>query len=120
MSLLRTTTHQADACFPSTDHWQDVLAGSLLGFIIANFSYRQYFPSLGSKLSHLPYAPRTEILDATRGSGLPYYRTSTDSQHETEVELLRGTVPRNEPAEHSEENWERGPRMEGGPRHSHD
>jgi diacylglycerol diphosphate phosphatase/phosphatidate phosphatase len=105
--------------FLSTDHWHDVVAGSLLGFGIANFTYRQYFPSLGSKLSHLPYAPRMELLDGTRASELPYYRSSTDSQYETEVELLRGTAPRNEPAEHPEQSWEQGLSMEGGPLHSH-
>jgi diacylglycerol diphosphate phosphatase/phosphatidate phosphatase len=104
--------------FLSTDHWHDVVAGSLLGFGIANFTYRQYFPSLGSKLSHLPYAPRIELLDGTRVSELPYYRSSTDGQYEAEVELLRGTAPRNESAEHPEQNWERGLSMEGGPLHS--
>lgn len=98
-------------------HWQDVVAGSILGFVIANFAYRQYFPSLGSKLSHLPYAPRTEHLEATPASTLPYYRESTDSQGEVEVGLLRDTVRRNEP-EHPEQSWDRGPSMEGGPLHS--
>lgn len=104
--------------FPSTDHWQDVLAGSLLGFGIANFAYRQYFPSLSSKLSHLPYAPRIELLDGARASALPYYRTSTDSHYEAEVELLHDTVPRREHAEHPEQSWD-SPGMEGGPVQSH-
>jgi diacylglycerol diphosphate phosphatase / phosphatidate phosphatase len=99
--------------FPPTDHWHDVIAGSLLGFVIANFSYRQYFPSLSSKHSHLPYAPRIELLDDIHAADLPYYRSSMDSQYGTEVELLQGTVPRHEPAEHPEQSWERGPTMEG-------
>lgn len=106
-------------------HWQDVIAGSLLGFTIANFAYRQYFPSLGSKRSHLPYAPRTLHPEDTYryGSGLPYYqRNPTDSQRDAEVELLSGAVSRdnmrrNEP-EHPEQLWDRGPSMEDGDLHS--
>ncbi|KAI0064654.1 PAP2-domain-containing protein [Artomyces pyxidatus] len=41
-------------------HWQDVTAGSLLGFTIAYFAYRQYYPSLSSEVSHTPYPPRTQ------------------------------------------------------------
>lgn len=40
------------------DHWQDVLVGSILGTVLAYFSYRQYYPSLESDLSHRPYSPR--------------------------------------------------------------
>ncbi|SRR5260221_7039255 len=109
----------------STDHWQDVLAGSLLGFTIANFVYRQYFPSLGSKRSHLPYAPRTLHPEDTYryASGLPYYHhNSSDNQREAEVELLSAAVShdnmrRNEP-EHPEQPWQRGPSMEDGDLHS--
>jgi len=102
-------------------HWQDVLAGSLLGFTIANFAYRQYFPSLSSKRSHLPYAPRTLHPQDTRRPApvLPYYhRRSMDSQGEAEVELLSGAVShgnvgRNEP-EQQEQSWERGSSVEDG------
>jgi hypothetical protein len=82
----------------STDHWQDVVAGSALGILTAYFSYRQYFPSLSSKLSHLPYSPRIQHLEATRDISpdtLPQYRDSAEGQ---EVELLRGTVRRDEPS----------------------
>jgi len=99
-------------------HWQDVLAGSFLGIVMAYFSYRQYFPSLGSDLAHLPYAPRTQHLEDTHGRpapGLPYYRSSVESEHgEAGVELLRDTVKRNEP-ERVERTWERGPSLEDGP-----
>lgn len=46
-------------------HWHDVLVGSILGTVLAYFSYRQYYPSLSSELSHRPYSPRIkDELDA--------------------------------------------------------
>ena len=45
-------------------HWQDVLVGSILGFTLAWFSYRQYFPPLTDRLSHRPYSPRINHIRA--------------------------------------------------------
>jgi len=45
-------------------HWQDVLVGAILGAVLAYFSYRQYYPSLASKNSHHPYAPRIQLEDS--------------------------------------------------------
>jgi diacylglycerol diphosphate phosphatase / phosphatidate phosphatase len=39
-------------------HATDVLFGALLGTVVSYFCYRQYYPSLASPISHLPYAPR--------------------------------------------------------------
>ena len=46
----------------------DVCAGSLLGILIANFSYRRYFPPLKTSRCDEPYPSRADM--ATRnGSG---------------------------------------------------
>lgn len=37
-------------------HWQDVTVGSLIGIVIAIICYRQYYPAVGSTISHLSYA----------------------------------------------------------------
>ncbi|KAJ3533863.1 hypothetical protein NM688_g7221 [Phlebia brevispora] len=92
------------------DHWQDVVAGSLLGLCLAYFSYRQYYPSLASEVSHRPYSPRIK----REGPILPVHRsvdTSIDHEmdgghHEASSQLLyhdteedsvpEGTVPRPE------------------------
>jgi diacylglycerol diphosphate phosphatase / phosphatidate phosphatase len=108
----------------SPDHWQDVLAGSILGLVMANFAYRQYFRSLASKVSHVPYDPRTQRPESPHdhpASGLPRYQTlqrPTDGEvDDGEVELINGTVRRGEP-ERLEQGWERGPSLEGGFPHS--
>jgi len=84
-------------------HWHDVLAGSALGLTLSYFSYRQYYPSLSSEISHLPHAPRIEHED--QGSGtLPMHIhetgalfTDNNLEHVDDVELAE-TARRNEPA----------------------
>ncbi|KAF8503638.1 PAP2-domain-containing protein [Russula emetica] len=105
-------------------HWQDVLAGSILGLVMANFAYRLYFRSLPSKESHLPYDPRTQRLGSAHdhpSPGLPRYqilqRPTSGEADDGEVELIDGTVRRGEP-EQLEQGWERGPSLEGGFPHS--
>lgn len=105
-------------------HWQDVLAGSILGLLTANFAYRQYFRSLSSKVSHLPYAPRTQRHEGDLDHlvpGLPRYQAvqrPTDGEvDDGEVELIDGTVRRGGP-EQLEQSWEQGPSLEGGFPHS--
>jgi diacylglycerol diphosphate phosphatase/phosphatidate phosphatase len=107
----------------SPDHWQDVLAGSILGLVMANFAYRQYFRSLASKVSHLPYDPRTQRSEGAHdhhAPGLPRYQTlqrPTDGEvNDGEVELIDGT--RRGEAEQLEQGWEQGPSLEGGFPHS--
>ncbi|WWC73324.1 uncharacterized protein I206_107291 [Kwoniella pini CBS 10737] len=39
-------------------HSTDVIAGSLIGIIGAWYSYRQYYPPIGSSQSYKPYSPR--------------------------------------------------------------
>ncbi|KAJ7109239.1 phosphatidic acid phosphatase type 2/haloperoxidase [Mycena epipterygia] len=57
-------------------HWQDVLVGSILGTVVSYFSYRQYYPSLASEVSHRPYSPRIARAD------LPTHHRRTSSRHE--------------------------------------
>ena len=106
------------------DHWQDVLAGSIIGLVMANFAYRQYFRSLPSKTSHLPYDPRTQRTEGAHDHpalGVPRYQTlqrpTGREVDDGEVELLDGTVRRGVP-EQLEQGWERGPSLEGGFPHS--
>lgn len=111
----------------SPDHWQDVLAGSILGLVMANFSYRQYFRSLASKESHLPYDPRTQRPEGAHDHpalGLLHYQTlqrpTSGEVDGREVELIDGTdrtVRRGE-SEQLEQSWDRGPSLEGGFPHS--
>ena len=104
----------------STDHWQDVVAGSWLGMITAYISYRLYYPSLFSKRAHLPHAPRIHSL----GASLPTHdRPEGDLSHnarrsgsETQVELLNGTVRRDGP-QPLDQVWEQGPSAEIGRAH---
>lgn len=107
----------------SLDHWQDVLAGSILGLVMASFAYRQYFRSLSSKASHLPYDPRTQRPEGVHdpaAPGLPRYqalqRPTAGEVDDGEVELIDGTVRRGR----SEQlhGWQQGPSLEGGFPHS--
>ncbi|KAJ7285704.1 phosphatidic acid phosphatase type 2/haloperoxidase [Mycena rebaudengoi] len=82
-------------------HWSDVLVGSILGTVVSYFSYRQYYPSLESEVSHLPYSPRIAREDIP-----PHSRRMTSSpygDHPTENDVihdngpLEGTVQRGAP-----------------------
>ncbi|CAG8676648.1 12504_t:CDS:2, partial [Acaulospora morrowiae] len=48
-------------------HWQDVVTGGLIGFLLSVFSYHQYYPALHSHISHKPYSVRLK-------KGEPDYR----------------------------------------------
>ncbi|KAJ7740744.1 PAP2-domain-containing protein [Mycena maculata] len=82
-------------------HWQDVLVGSILGTVVSYFTYRQYYPSLASEVSHRPYAPRITQEDMT----IHHLRTSSHhsyADHPTAVDVVRsgpleGTVLRTGP-----------------------
>ncbi|KAI0273546.1 PAP2-domain-containing protein [Gloeopeniophorella convolvens] len=110
-------------------HWQDVTAGSILGIVCAYFSYRLYYPNLSSETAHLPYAPRIQRLDNIlpthhrAPSDAPFlhvpvpseslsggsYRDSADAA----VELLDGTVRRDEPGSLNSV-WKQGSSAEDG------
>lgn len=40
-------------------HYTDVLAGGIIGILVAYLCYRQYYPAFDSKLSHLPHPRRS-------------------------------------------------------------
>ncbi|KAJ7470621.1 PAP2-domain-containing protein [Mycena latifolia] len=82
-------------------HWQDVLVGSVLGTVVSYFSYRQYYPSLASEVSHRPYSPRI-----TRDDIPTHHRRTSSRQaygdHATADDVvssgpLEGTVLRDGP-----------------------
>ena len=85
-----------------TDHWHDVLAGSVLGLVIAYFSYRQYYPSLASEKSHRSYTPRIKldgpILPTnTLDHDLPeVHAEGRHSYHDEDLQVPPGTVTRPE------------------------
>jgi diacylglycerol diphosphate phosphatase / phosphatidate phosphatase len=105
------------------DHWHDVLVGSLLGLTLSYFSYRQYYPSLESELSHRPYSPRIKAeleellpthhhrpshevgITGTRPEGL---RRRSDELFD---DGLEGTVHRPEPD--LEQLWKDGQDVQG-------
>jgi len=41
-------------------HWEDVVTGSVLGFLTAWFAYRQYYPPLRAEKCWKPYSPRIQ------------------------------------------------------------
>ncbi|KAH7914956.1 PAP2-domain-containing protein [Hygrophoropsis aurantiaca] len=87
----------------SRHHWQDVIAGSILGLVVSYFAYRQYFPSLASPVSHRPYSPRVSREDGVlptinaqypSPSALPQYNDNSDGE---QVELVGGGVGKADP-----------------------
>ncbi|KAF5393529.1 hypothetical protein D9757_000571 [Collybiopsis confluens] len=93
---------------PLSDHWQDVLVGSILGIFMAYFAYRQYYPSLASEFCHKPYSPRIKREpgiplhvplhlrhDSSASAGIPEATALQSAQDESLVPPQ--TVPRPDP-----------------------
>lgn len=80
--------------------------GSILGLTVAYFSYRQYYPSLTSELSHRPYSPR--IRDGNSDSILPVHDQSRTERYDPvgghDSLELDGTVQRPGP-QHLRDAW---------------
>jgi diacylglycerol diphosphate phosphatase/phosphatidate phosphatase len=57
-----------------------VTVGSILGLIVAYFSYRQYYPDLAEEHSHRPYSPR--IKDESSGPILPVHDQSRNQRYD--------------------------------------
>ncbi|KII88595.1 hypothetical protein PLICRDRAFT_124819 [Plicaturopsis crispa FD-325 SS-3] len=101
-------------------HWHDVLVGSILGTVLAYFSYRQYYPSLASPMSHRPYSPRIghddePVLPVAHAHSQNQSTLTSEEQlysdnpgyQDGDVELVDGTVRRGGP-EHLEDAWREG------------
>ncbi|KIK59826.1 hypothetical protein GYMLUDRAFT_226813 [Collybiopsis luxurians FD-317 M1] len=71
-------------------HWHDVVAGSLLGIIMAFFSYRQYYPDLANKLCHLPFGPRIKHEPNHQVLPVHFSRHPSSSSHHTAVSAFGG------------------------------
>jgi diacylglycerol diphosphate phosphatase/phosphatidate phosphatase len=84
----------------TTDHWQDVIAGAILGLAVAYFAYRQYFPSLASPMSHKPYSPRIRREEGELPTVNPVAdRTMSynDGMDREDVELVGGSLHKPDP-----------------------
>ncbi|KAJ3866580.1 phosphatidic acid phosphatase type 2/haloperoxidase [Lentinula novae-zelandiae] len=97
-------------------HWQDVFIGSILGTVMAYFSYRQYYPSLSSELCHQPYSPRI----AREPEVLPLHHRHQHSETSAlppRTSAQDGTVPRPDPGSLTE-LWGNNARVETSEYHS--
>ena len=81
-----------------------------MGTVIAYFSYRQYYPSLASPMSHRPYSPRVPRDEQVLPTVAPHGESrfpDRESEEGEEVELIDGAVRNPEP-EPLKEVWQRG------------
>ncbi|KAH7889465.1 PAP2-domain-containing protein [Phlebopus sp. FC_14] len=88
-------------------HWQDVVAGAILGTVVSYFAYRQYFPSLASPMSHRPYSPRVPREEEVLPTSDPQGRQYRDSTEGEQVELIDGGVRKPDPG-HLSTLWREG------------
>ena len=64
----------------------DVCVGSLLGFVVAYFSYRRYYPQLQSPRCHEPYKSRQETFNQGFGKLKDVDDVDAESEGEGEGE----------------------------------
>ncbi|GBC07864.1 hypothetical protein RclHR1_07740003 [Rhizophagus clarus] len=65
-------------------HWQDVLSGSILGFVLGFYAYHQYYPLLYLPVSHKPFSVRLKTMK-------PEYKTNfiTNEGLEFQISVIK-------------------------------
>lgn len=64
-------------------HATDVIAGALLGLVVAYWSYKLYYPPLSHAMSHKPYSPRIPA-EHMSGAGEGAYTDAEEEEGEEE------------------------------------
>lgn len=84
-------------------HATDVIAGSLLGLIIAYWSYKLYYPPLAHRQSHKPYSPRIPA-EHLSGANEQRYADVSGEDGEARYNLTHGNGGNDLDAEHEADN----------------
>ncbi|XP_050375404.1 lipid phosphate phosphatase 2-like isoform X3 [Argentina anserina] len=74
-------------------HWQDVFAGSLLGFVVASFCYRQFFPSPYHDEGWGPYAYFRAVEETRNNNSSSVSTANALSVQVMEVHTVSQPVP---------------------------
>ncbi|KAG8217763.1 phosphatidic acid phosphatase type 2/haloperoxidase [Butyriboletus roseoflavus] len=88
-------------------HWEDVVAGAILGFVVAYFAYRQYFPSLASPTSHHPHSPRVPRDESVLPMTTQDAQSFLDNEDGIHAEPIGGGV-RKPDSDHLMDIWREG------------
>lgn len=81
--------------FHRADHWQDVIAGSILGLVSAYFAFRLYYPSLRSPYVQYPLSMQDRVCEepalplTMQGEGLRIPSLQRGHKFQPSAELLR-------------------------------
>ncbi|GAA5929139.1 uncharacterized protein JCM15063_004063 [Sporobolomyces koalae] len=93
-------------------HATDVIAGSILGSLVAILTYHLYYPSLLSRNCHLPFSPRIPPLNAATSPG--HHLHQHDSGSSLEAGGRTHELPLHSSSEGQHSDVETCPRPQGG------